>query len=106
MIATITCAPRTSGSDRVHAAARRLYDAECALHVAHQTRVDRWIVTACQQACPTDTIVFGNINDPKSKVARLKAEPHDYGLLGDLNTQPRTSYLAKVKNPNPELDES
>lgn len=49
MIATITCAPRTSDSDRVHAAARRLYDAECALHVAHQTRVDRWIVAACQQ---------------------------------------------------------
>ena len=67
---------------------------------------DGEIVTACQQACPTDTIVFGNINDPKSKVARLKAEPHDYGLLAELNTQPRTSYLAKVKNPNPELEES
>ena len=67
---------------------------------------DGEIVTACQQACPTDTIVFGNINDPQSKVAKLKAEPHDYGLLAELNTQPRTSYLAKIKNPNPELEGS
>jgi molybdopterin-containing oxidoreductase family iron-sulfur binding subunit len=67
---------------------------------------DGEIVTACQQACPTDTIVFGNINDPKSSVAGLKAQPHDYGLLAELNTQPRTSYLAKIKNPNPELEES
>src|SRR5207248_9605852 len=52
------------------------------------------IVTACQQACPAGSIVFGNINDPHSKVAELKKEPHDYALLGDLNTQPRTTYLA------------
>jgi molybdopterin-containing oxidoreductase family iron-sulfur binding subunit len=67
---------------------------------------DGEIVTACQQACPTDTIVFGNINDANAKVARLKAEPHDYGVLAELNTQPRTSYLAKIRNPNPELEES
>jgi molybdopterin-containing oxidoreductase family iron-sulfur binding subunit len=66
---------------------------------------DGEIVTACQQACPTGAIVFGNINDPNSKVARLKREPHDYGLLAELNTQPRTSYLAKVANPNPELED-
>jgi len=64
---------------------------------------DGEILTACQQACPTDTIVFGNINDPNAKVARLKKQPHDYGLLADLNTQPRTSYLAKIKNPKTEL---
>jgi Fe-S-cluster-containing dehydrogenase component len=64
---------------------------------------DGEIVTACQQACPTDTIVFGNINDPEAKVSRLKKQPHNYSLLGDLNTQPRTSYLAKINNPNPEL---
>jgi len=62
---------------------------------------DGEILTACQQVCPTEAIVFGNINDPESKVARLKREPHNYGLLAELNTQPRTSYLAKVKNPNP-----
>jgi MoCo/4Fe-4S cofactor protein with predicted Tat translocation signal len=67
---------------------------------------DGEIKTACQQACPTDTIVFGNINDPNAKVAKLKAEPHDYGLLAELNTQPRTSYLARIRNPNPELEES
>jgi molybdopterin-containing oxidoreductase family iron-sulfur binding subunit len=70
----------------------------------NRTIRDGEIVTACQQACPTDTIVFGNINDPNSKVAKLKKEPHDYGLLADINTQPRTTYLAKIRNPNPELE--
>jgi molybdopterin-containing oxidoreductase family iron-sulfur binding subunit len=62
------------------------------------------IVTACAQACPAGAIVFGNINDPRSRVAELKKEPHDYPLLGELNTQPRTTYLAKVRNPNPNLE--
>jgi MoCo/4Fe-4S cofactor protein with predicted Tat translocation signal len=61
--------------------------------------VDGEIVTACQAACPADAIVFGNINDPASLVSRLKALPRDYGLLADLNTHPRTTYLAKVTNP-------
>jgi molybdopterin-containing oxidoreductase family iron-sulfur binding subunit len=66
---------------------------------------DGEIQTACQQACPAGAIVFGNINDREAKVAKLKREPHDYGLLAELNTQPRTSYLAKIKNPNPDLEE-
>lgn len=61
------------------------------------------VLTACQQACPTQAIVFGNINDPNSAVARLKAEPHNYDLLAELNTQPRTTYLAVFSNPNPEI---
>jgi molybdopterin-containing oxidoreductase family iron-sulfur binding subunit len=61
------------------------------------------IVTACQQACPTDAIVFGNINDPNSRVAKRKAEERDYPVLGDLNYRPRTTYTAGVINPNPEL---
>ena len=60
---------------------------------------DGEIVTACQSACPADAIVFGNLNDPHSRVARLKALPRDYGLLAELNTRPRTTYLAKVINP-------
>jgi len=62
------------------------------------------IVTACQAACPTDAIVFGNINDPESRVAKAKKSPLNYGLLAELNTRPRTSYMAIVWNPNTELD--
>ncbi len=64
---------------------------------------DGEIVTACQQACPTDAIVFGNINDKASKVAKRKAEERDYAVLSDLNFRPRTSYTAGVINPNSEL---
>jgi MoCo/4Fe-4S cofactor protein with predicted Tat translocation signal len=64
---------------------------------------DGEIVTACQQACPTSAITFGNINDPNSKVARSKAKERDYPVLADLNFRPRTTYTAGVINPNPEL---
>ncbi len=64
---------------------------------------DGEITPACQQACPVEAIVFGNINDPNSRVARLKREPADYGLLAELNTRPRTTYLARINNPNPEM---
>jgi molybdopterin-containing oxidoreductase family iron-sulfur binding subunit len=68
-----------------------------------RTIADGEVVTACQAACPTQAIVFGNLNDPKSQVARLQAEPHVYGVLADLNTRPRARYMAALKNPNPEL---
>ena len=64
---------------------------------------DGEIQTACEAACPTEAITFGNINDPRSRVAKLKADPRNYGLLTELNTAPRTTYLAKVTNPNPRL---
>jgi MoCo/4Fe-4S cofactor protein with predicted Tat translocation signal len=64
---------------------------------------DGEIVTACQQACPTSAITFGNINDKASKVAQIKAKERDYQVLTDLNFRPRTTYTAGVINPNPEL---
>jgi Fe-S-cluster-containing dehydrogenase component len=65
---------------------------------------DGEIVTACQAACPAQAITFGNINDSTSEVAKLKATHLNYGILTDLNTRPRTTYLARLRNPNPEIE--
>jgi MoCo/4Fe-4S cofactor protein with predicted Tat translocation signal len=67
---------------------------------------DGEVVTACQQACPTQAIVFGDMNDPTSAVAKLKAQPTNYELLGELQTRPRTTYLATIRNPHPSLVKS
>jgi molybdopterin-containing oxidoreductase family iron-sulfur binding subunit len=62
------------------------------------------VVTACQQTCPADAIAFGNINDPSSRVARLKKQERNYGLLEELQVRPRTTYLGRLRNVNPELE--
>jgi MoCo/4Fe-4S cofactor protein with predicted Tat translocation signal len=62
------------------------------------------VVTACQSACPAEAIVFGDINDPQSAVSRSRARPGRYALLEELDTRPRTTYLPKRVNPNPELE--
>ncbi len=64
---------------------------------------DGEVVTACQQVCPTRAITFGNIADKDSKVAHLRHDPRGYLLLEELNVRPRTTHLAKVRNPNPEI---
>ena len=82
---------------------QRINQARVAAKLEDREIRDGDVVTACQAACPTDAIVFGNINDPNSAVSRRKASPLNYPLLAELNTRPRTTYLAVVRNPNAEL---
>jgi molybdopterin-containing oxidoreductase family iron-sulfur binding subunit len=64
---------------------------------------DGEIITACEQVCPSNAIVFGDLNDPESKINRLKQNPRNFGVLEELNTRPRTTYMAVVWNPNPAM---
>ena len=83
---------------------QRINHARVAAKLEDRQIRDGEVLTACQSACPTDAIVFGNINDPESRVARLKKNPLNYALLAELNTRPRTTYMAVVRNPNLELE--
>jgi molybdopterin-containing oxidoreductase family iron-sulfur binding subunit len=83
---------------------QRINSAKIDAEKADRSVRDGEIQTACQATCPTDAIVFGNINDKNSRVAKLKAGERNYALLADLNTRPRTTYLASLRNPNPEIE--
>ena len=79
---------------------QRIHSATIARRASGQDVKDGDIITACQQACPTQAIIFGNLNEPDSKVVQLHKSPRSYGVLAEeLNTRPRTKYLAKVRNP-------
>ncbi|MEP7009403.1 MAG: TAT-variant-translocated molybdopterin oxidoreductase [Acidobacteriota bacterium] len=82
---------------------QRIHEVRIDARVAQRPIKPGEIVTACQQACPTEAIVFGDQNDPAWAVTREKAQPSGYTLLEELNTRPRTTYLAKITNPNPQL---
>jgi MoCo/4Fe-4S cofactor protein with predicted Tat translocation signal len=84
---------------------QRIKEAEIAADRDDRKLQDGAVVTACQQSCPTQAIIFGDRNDPHSAVARRKARQIDYVLLDDLNTRPRTSYSALIRNLNPAIDE-
>ena len=83
---------------------QRISQARIAAKLDDRRIRDGEVLTACQAACPTSAIVFGDINDPGSQVSKLKQSPRNYTLLAELNNRPRTSYLALVRNPNSELE--
>jgi molybdopterin-containing oxidoreductase family iron-sulfur binding subunit len=83
---------------------QRISQARIAAKLDDRQIRDGEVLTACQAACPTNAIVFGNINDPNAQVTKLKASPRNYSLLAELNNRPRTTYLALVRNPNTDLE--
>ncbi len=84
---------------------QRINSARIQSEVSGQPIKDGDVRTACQQACPTNAIVFGDINDTASQVRKLKETPLNYALLAELGTKPRTTYLGRVTNPNPQIKE-
>ncbi|NUR23878.1 Fe-S-cluster-containing hydrogenase [Frateuria sp.] len=84
---------------------QRIETAHIAADIAGRRIADGEVLTACQAACPTQAIVFGDQQDPASAVSRQKASPRHYALLAELNTRPHTTYLASIRNPHPALED-
>jgi molybdopterin-containing oxidoreductase family iron-sulfur binding subunit len=85
---------------------QRINAAKLDARLAGKELEDGDIKTACQQACPASAIEFGDLLDPASRVVAGKKDPRNYALLAELNSKPRTTYLAKVRNPHPDLEAS
>jgi Fe-S-cluster-containing dehydrogenase component len=84
---------------------QRINAARIAAELKERAIRDGEVVPACAQVCPTEAIVFGDIHDPNSRVSKLKHSLLNYSMLGELNTRPRTTYLAKIRNPNNEMEQ-
>ena len=82
---------------------QRISRARRAAEKEHRTIRDGDVVTACEAACPTRAIAFGDLANKDARINALRAEPHAYALLGHLGTRPRTTYLARLHNPNPDF---
>jgi molybdopterin-containing oxidoreductase family iron-sulfur binding subunit len=83
---------------------QRIREAGHNARLENRTIQDGEVITACQQACPSQAIVFGNLADAESQVSQLKENDRQYELLAELSVKPRTSYLARLRNPNPRLE--
>ncbi len=82
---------------------QRIEEAKIAIRREGREMKDGDVVSACAQACPAQAIVFGNLNDPKSRVSQVDALTRGYHPLAEIGTRPRTKYLGKIRNPNPEM---
>src|SRR5262249_38123193 len=83
---------------------QRINDARIEAEKRNEPIADGAVVTACKQACPPQAIVFGNANAPNSRIPKLRAQQRNYSIMAELNARPRTTSLAAVRNPNPELE--